>query len=101
MNTLADDLMQTSCGSPCYTVPELVVSEGLYVGSAVDIWNYGVILYRMLAGYVVNTPLSSLEYIYSTKPPIAISGSTRSAPPAAQVHAPPTTPCGSTSSRSL
>ncbi|KAJ6486002.1 P-loop containing nucleoside triphosphate hydrolase protein [Mycena sanguinolenta] len=55
MNTLADDLMQTSCGSPCYTVPELVVSEGLYVGSAVDIWNYGVILYRMLAGYLRST----------------------------------------------
>ncbi|KZT39802.1 Pkinase-domain-containing protein [Sistotremastrum suecicum HHB10207 ss-3] len=47
-----DDLMQTSCGSPCYAAPELVISEGLYVGSAVDIWSCGVILYAMLAGYL-------------------------------------------------
>ena len=44
--------MQTSCGSPCYAAPELVISEGLYVGSAVDIWSCGVILYAMLAGYL-------------------------------------------------
>ncbi|PVF96374.1 Pkinase-domain-containing protein [Serendipita vermifera] len=48
----ADDLMQTSCGSPCYAAPELVISEGLYVGSAVDVWSCGVILYAMLAGYL-------------------------------------------------
>jgi protein-serine/threonine kinase len=47
-----EDLMQTSCGSPCYAAPELVVSEGLYVGSAVDIWSCGVILYAMLSGYL-------------------------------------------------
>ena len=46
------DLMATSCGSPCYAAPELVVSEGLYVGSAVDIWSCGVILYAMLSGYL-------------------------------------------------
>ncbi|TRM63197.1 kinase-like domain-containing protein [Schizophyllum amplum] len=50
--TVAPDLMQTSCGSPCYAAPELVVSEGLYVGSAVDVWSCGVILYAMLAGYL-------------------------------------------------
>ncbi|KAF8630725.1 hypothetical protein AX15_002747 [Amanita polypyramis BW_CC] len=80
----ADDLMQTSCGSPCYAAPELVISEGLYVGSAVDIWSCGVILYAMLAGYlpfdddpanpdgdninllykyIVSTPLSFPDYI--------------------------------------
>ncbi|KAI0684225.1 hypothetical protein BC835DRAFT_1390637 [Cytidiella melzeri] len=80
----SDDLMQTSCGSPCYAAPELVISDGLYVGSAVDIWSCGVILYAMLAGYlpfdddpanpdgdninllykyIVNTPLSFPEYI--------------------------------------
>lgn len=79
-----DDLMQTSCGSPCYAAPELVISEGLYVGSAVDVWSCGVILYAMLAGYlpfdddpanpdgdninllykyIVNTPLSFPEYV--------------------------------------
>ncbi|RSH94394.1 hypothetical protein EHS25_004197 [Saitozyma podzolica] len=51
-NHAADDLMATSCGSPCYAAPELVVSEGLYVGSAVDIWSCGVILYAMLSGYL-------------------------------------------------
>jgi protein-serine/threonine kinase len=30
------DLMQTSCGSPCYAAPELVVSESLYTGRKVD-----------------------------------------------------------------
>ncbi|KAF5329573.1 hypothetical protein D9619_009000 [Psilocybe cf. subviscida] len=80
----SDDLMQTSCGSPCYAAPELVISEGLYVGSAVDIWSCGVILYAMLAGYlpfdddpanpdgdninllykyIVSTPLSFPDYI--------------------------------------
>ena len=51
-NHPTDDLMATSCGSPCYAAPELVVSEGLYVGSAVDIWSCGVILYAMLSGYL-------------------------------------------------
>ena len=79
----SDDLMQASCGSSCYAAPELVISEGAYVGSAVDIWSCGVILYAMLAGclpfgddpaksdgdinllykYIVNTPLSFPDYI--------------------------------------
>ncbi|KAF7336935.1 Non-specific serine/threonine protein kinase [Mycena venus] len=80
----ADELMRTSYGSPCYAAPELVVSEGLYVGSAVDVWSCGVILYAMLAGYlpfdddpanpdgddihllyryIANTPVSFPDYI--------------------------------------
>ena len=47
-----DDLMATSCGSPCYAAPELVVSDGLYSGRKVDVWSCGVILYAMLAGYL-------------------------------------------------
>ncbi|KAI9710032.1 MAG: hypothetical protein M1828_002335 [Chrysothrix sp. TS-e1954] len=46
------DLMSTSCGSPCYAAPELVVSDGLYHGRKVDVWSCGVILYAMLAGYL-------------------------------------------------
>jgi protein-serine/threonine kinase len=38
------DLMQTSCGSPCYAAPELVVSDGYYCGRKVDVWSCGVIL---------------------------------------------------------
>jgi serine/threonine protein kinase len=79
-----DDLMQTSCGSPWYAAPELVISDDKYVGTAVDIWSCGVILYAMLAGYlpfdddpanpegdnilllyqyIVNTPLTFPDYI--------------------------------------
>lgn len=76
--------MATSCGSPCYAAPELVVQEGKYVGTAVDVWSCGVILYAMLAGYlpydddpanpegdninllykyIINTPLTFPEWI--------------------------------------
>jgi protein-serine/threonine kinase len=79
-----DDLMATSCGSPCYAAPELVVQDGKYVGTAVDVWSCGVILYAMLAGYlpfdddpanpdgdninllykyIINTPLSFPDWI--------------------------------------
>lgn len=51
-NESGSDLMATSCGSPCYAAPELVLHEGQYVGSAVDVWSCGVILYAMLSGYL-------------------------------------------------
>lgn len=46
------DLMATSCGSPCYAAPELVVSDQKYTGRKVDVWSCGVILYAMLSGYL-------------------------------------------------
>lgn len=46
--TRKGDLMQTSCGSPCYAAPELVVSDSLYTGRKVDVWSCGVILVRRI-----------------------------------------------------
>lgn len=51
-NRNRSDLMKTSCGSPCYAAPELVLSQSPYAGQKVDIWSLGVILYAMLAGYL-------------------------------------------------
>ncbi|CAH2354630.1 serine/threonine-protein kinase Kin4p [[Candida] railenensis] len=47
-----NDLMKTSCGSPCYAAPELVLTQSPYEGRKVDIWSLGVILYAMLSGYL-------------------------------------------------
>lgn len=47
--TRKGDLMQTSCGSPCYAAPELVVSDSLYTGRKVDVWSCGVILVSLIA----------------------------------------------------
>jgi protein-serine/threonine kinase len=46
------DLMQTSCGSPCYAAPELVVSDSLYTGRKVDVWSCGVILVSTISHLV-------------------------------------------------
>ncbi|GMM53114.1 putative serine/threonine protein kinase [Starmerella bacillaris] len=45
-------LMETSCGSPCYAAPEVVNSSRHYDGRKVDIWSVGVILFTFLAGYL-------------------------------------------------
>lgn len=51
---ISDDnlLMRTSCGSPCYAAPELVLADERYDGRAADIWSCGIILFAMLAGYL-------------------------------------------------
>ena len=46
---IKESLLQTSCGSPVYAAPELVVSDG-YIGTMADLWSCGVILFAMLAG---------------------------------------------------
>jgi serine/threonine protein kinase len=45
------DYLGTSCGSPTYAAPELVMMDS-YLGPPTDIWSCGIILYGMLAGYL-------------------------------------------------
>lgn len=44
-------LLKTSCGSPTYAAPELVMGKE-YFGSEVDVWAMGVLLYALLAGFL-------------------------------------------------
>lgn len=41
----------TSCGSPTYAAPELVLGRP-YLGQEVDVWAMGVLLYALMAGYL-------------------------------------------------
>ncbi|SCV03149.1 LAMI_0H05864g1_1 [Lachancea mirantina] len=50
--SLKNELMKTSCGSPCYAAPELVITTNPYEARKADIWSCGVIMYAMLAGYL-------------------------------------------------
>lgn len=43
--------LHTSCGSPTYAAPELVLGKQYY-GQEVDVWAMGVLLYALLAGYL-------------------------------------------------
>lgn len=43
--------LKTCCGSPAYAAPELVTGRE-YIGSMVDIWSMGVLLYALLCGFL-------------------------------------------------
>ncbi|KAF2077305.1 hypothetical protein CYY_001371 [Polysphondylium violaceum] len=43
------NLMSTFCGSPVYAPPEILL-EKKYIGTEVDVWSLGIILYAMVTG---------------------------------------------------
>lgn len=49
--------LKAYCGTPSYMAPELVQKKE-YVGTAVDIWALGVVLFKMLTG----------EYAFGCRP---------------------------------
>ena len=44
-----NELLHSSCGSPCYASPEML-SGNSYSGNTTDLWSAGIILYSMLVG---------------------------------------------------
>lgn len=48
---IKNGLLQTACGTPAYTAPEVVGRKG-YAGAKADAWSCGIILFVFLAGFI-------------------------------------------------
>lgn len=46
-----NEKLMTSCGSPCYAAPEMLV-EKAYDPLLADIWSCGIVLYAMVCGFL-------------------------------------------------
>ena len=44
-----NELLHSSCGSPCYASPEMLSGHS-YKGTTTDLWSAGIVLYSMLVG---------------------------------------------------
>ena len=46
-----NELLETSCGSPCYAAPEMILGKK-YNGIDIDIWSSGIVLFAMVCGFL-------------------------------------------------